>query len=148
MAAYVARSAGVTREDARDALLEAIARAAVHAPDIAHLQSWTVRTALHLASDRRRHLEAARRRLGLIAPADGDMLDPERRLAGEQELRLLAGALASLPPRCRKVFWWRRVEGLTAEEIERLHGIPARTVTDYVSRALAHCRDWMARKGG
>jgi RNA polymerase sigma-70 factor (ECF subfamily) len=84
---------------------------------------------------------------------------PERETAAGVELRLLADALGSLPPRCREVVRLRRVEGLSQRDIAARLGIAEGTVEKHMTlgmRALAEALagrgveaavDWLARTG-
>lgn len=65
-----------------------------------------------------------------------DELSPEQRANAYQELRLLAGALDDLPPRCRAVMWLRKVEDLPQKEVAVRLGISEKAVGKQVARGI------------
>lgn len=65
-----------------------------------------------------------------------DELSPERRLDARQQLRRLADALNSLPPKCRQVIWLRRVDGLSQKEVAERLGISVRTVENHILKGM------------
>jgi RNA polymerase sigma-70 factor (ECF subfamily) len=100
-------------------------------------RSFLFTTAHHLMADRLRR----ERVVYIEAVADIDALNlsvdeisAERRVSAWQELRLLAGALDQLPPRCRKVMWLRRVEGLSQREVAERLGVSVKAVEQQVSK--------------
>lgn len=68
----------------------------------------------------------------------------ERQLSGRQELRRLAAAIDSLPPRCREVFMLRKVEGLSQREVARHSGLSESTVEKHVGKAVRLLGEWLA----
>lgn len=103
-------------------------------------------TARHLMADRVRR----ERIVSISAGRDNDYLQalvdeisPERRVSATEELAKLARALNRLPPKCRQVFWLRRVQdvpqkqladqlGVTEKAIERQLTTGIRLVTQYM----------------
>jgi len=78
-------------------------------------------------------------------PLDGQELvscepQPDRLLAGRQDLGLIKQAIRMLPPRCREVFVLHRFEGLSYRDIARRFGTSERTVENQIAHALAVCR--------
>jgi RNA polymerase sigma factor (sigma-70 family) len=73
---------------------------------------------------------------------------PDRILAGRQELSLIKEAIRSLPPRCREVFLLHRFEGLSYREIAQRFGTSARTVENQIAHALAVCRRAIGERRG
>lgn len=65
-----------------------------------------------------------------------DELSPERRLSAWQELRRVARALNSLPPRCREVVWLKRVDDLSMQAVADQLGLSVRTVENHVLRGM------------
>ncbi|TAL90496.1 MAG: RNA polymerase sigma factor [Rhodanobacter sp.] len=65
---------------------------------------------------------------------------PDRLLAGRQDLGLIKQAIRTLPPRCREVFVLHRFEGLSYRDIARRFGTSERTVENQIAHALAVCR--------
>src|SRR5690606_13779978 len=65
-----------------------------------------------------------------------DDLSPEQRLTALQELGRLGEAFDSLPGRCRKVMWLRKVEQLPQREVALRLGIHEKAVEKQVSRGM------------
>jgi RNA polymerase sigma-70 factor (ECF subfamily) len=94
-------------------------------------------TAHHLMTDRIRR----ERVVSIEAVADIDSLNlsvdeisAEQRVSARQELKLLAWALDRLPPRCRRVMWLRRVEGLSQRQVAEQLGVSVKAVEQQVSK--------------
>jgi RNA polymerase sigma-70 factor (ECF subfamily) len=103
-------------------------------------------TARHLMADRIRR----ERIVSIKAGGESDFLNvlvdemtPERRVSGTEELTKLARALDRLPPKCRQIFWLRRVQdipqkqladrfGVTEKAIEKQLTAGTRLVTQYM----------------
>ena len=73
---------------------------------------------------------------------------PDRVLAGQQQLALIKQAIAALPPRCRQAFLLHRFEGLSYREIARRTGTSERTVENQIAHALAVCRRVVGEQRG
>jgi RNA polymerase sigma factor (sigma-70 family) len=118
------------KHEVHDLRQETYARvyAAAMASRPASPRSFLFTTAHHLMADRVRH----ERVVSIEAVGDiealnvtVDEISVERRIGARQELKLLARALDLLPPKCRKVLWLRRVEGLSQKEVaQRLGAAP------------------------
>ena len=67
---------------------------------------------------------------------------------GRERIRLLARAIASLPPQCAKVFILRKMQGMSQKEIAVRLNISARTVENHVALGLSRCRAYMRAHGG
>ncbi len=63
-------------------------------------------------------------------------LSPERRTSAHQELRRLAHAIDSLPPKCREAVWLRRVDDLPQKEVAKRLGITQKTVEKHVMKGM------------
>lgn len=61
---------------------------------------------------------------------------PETEVSDRQELQRVADAIAGLPPRCREVFVFRKIHGLSQREVARQMGISEGTVEKQVHRGL------------
>ncbi|WP_374649922.1 RNA polymerase sigma factor [Dongia sp.] len=104
--------------------------------------------AAHLAIDHRR--QGRRQQTG---QADESVLtgfpDPrpsaERTVLSREELKVLAQAVASLPPRGRQIFLMHKVEELSYADIAERLGIAKNTVMVHMARSLAHCRHTLDR---
>ncbi|QWT18623.1 sigma-70 family RNA polymerase sigma factor [Bacillus sp. NP157] len=66
--------------------------------------------------------------------------DGEARIAGHQRLRILADAVAELPPRCGEVFRLRKIEHMETQAIADQLGISRNMVEKHLRKALAHCQ--------
>jgi RNA polymerase sigma factor (sigma-70 family) len=65
-----------------------------------------------------------------------------------ERIRLLARAIAALPPQCAKVFILRKMQGLSQKEIAVRLNISAKTVENHVTLGLSRCRAYMRAHGG
>src|ERR1700744_40551 len=65
-----------------------------------------------------------------------------------ERIRLLARAIAALPPQCAKVFMLRKMQGLSQKEIAVRLNISVRTVENHVALGLSRCRAYMRAHGG
>lgn len=65
-----------------------------------------------------------------------------------ERIRLLACAVAALPPQCAKVFMLRKMQGLSQKEIAVRLNISVRTVENHVALGLSRCRAYMRASGG
>jgi RNA polymerase sigma factor (sigma-70 family) len=65
-----------------------------------------------------------------------------------ERIRLLARAIAALPPQCGKVFILRKMQGLSQKEIAARLNISVRTVENHVALGLSRCRAFMRAHGG
>lgn len=70
-----------------------------------------------------------------------DDLSPERRVAARQELRVLAQAFDSLPPKCRETVWLRRVERLSQREVATRLGVAQKTVEWHLQKGMRRLAD-------
>jgi RNA polymerase sigma-70 factor (ECF subfamily) len=65
-----------------------------------------------------------------------------------ERVRLLARAIAALPPQCAKVFILRKMQGMSQKEIAARLNISVRTVENHVAVGLSRCRAFMREHGG
>ncbi len=66
--------------------------------------------------------------------------DPERTLAGKEDIHRLSQAIADLPPKCRHVFLLHKVKGKSHREIAEGLGISRNMVEKHIMKGLAYCR--------
>jgi len=67
---------------------------------------------------------------------------------GRERIRLLARAIAALPPQCAKFFMLRKLQGMSQKEIAIRLNISVRTVENHVALGLSRCRAYMRAQGG
>lgn len=65
-----------------------------------------------------------------------DAPSPEKHAFGLRELRRVETAIASMPTQVRKVFWLRRVEGLSQRETAQSLGLAEHTIEKYMARGV------------
>ena len=65
-----------------------------------------------------------------------------------ERIRLLARAIAALPPQCARVFVLRKMQGMSQKEIAVRLDISVRTVESHVALGLSRCRAYMRAHGG
>jgi RNA polymerase sigma factor (sigma-70 family) len=98
---------------------------------------YVLRIVRNLFADRRRKDRrdaALAGQLGAVAPLAP--ADPERVLAGKQELQRALAAIDDLPPRCREAFRLHRFEGLSYAAIARRMNISTGTVEKHIAEAM------------
>lgn len=62
--------------------------------------------------------------------------DVEATILAREQLGLIEALLATLPERCRTIFAWRRMEGISQREIARRLGVSENVVENDVQKAL------------
>jgi RNA polymerase sigma factor (sigma-70 family) len=79
---------------------------------------------------------------------DGGQVSAEDVVDSRERIRILARAVAELPPQCAKVFILRKMQGLSQKEIATRLNISVRTVENHVALGLSRCRAYMLAHGG
>lgn len=75
---------------------------------------------------------------------ESDAPTPEAAASSAQTLAGVQAALTELPEHVRQALVWNRLEGLTQREIGTRLGVSERMAGKYITRALSHCRAWLA----
>jgi RNA polymerase sigma factor (sigma-70 family) len=78
---------------------------------------------------------------------DSNQVAVEDVIDSRERIRLLARAIAALPPQCAKVFILRKMQGLSQKEIAARLNISVRTVENHVALGLSRCRAYMRAHG-
>jgi len=133
---------GVSLSDAEDLVQEVFVR--VMRTDLSavrDVQAFVFHVAGNLLRDRYRR---SRTRVDFLVELetlggrDVEALDPFRRLAGQEQLRLVDRSLSELPSKTRSIFMRARIEGISVADIAVEEGISVRAVHKHVAKAMAH----------
>jgi RNA polymerase sigma factor (sigma-70 family) len=135
------RMRGKNLADADDIAQDACARAlGLAQPDaVRDPVHYLMRIARNLFVDRQRR---KLREAAIFHSLEGveqnarDAPDPERILAGKQELKRVLTAIDSLPPRCREAFTLHRFHALSYAAIARRMGVGTGTVEKHIAEAM------------
>lgn len=76
-----------------------------------------------------------------------DCPSPEQHASGRHELLRVKAAIETMPLQVRRVFWLRRVEGLSQRETALRLGLAEHTVEKYVSRGIKFLLGQFERDG-
>jgi RNA polymerase sigma-70 factor (ECF subfamily) len=132
-----------SRQEAKEVAQEAYVRLLnLDTPGaVSYLRAFLFRTAGNLAIDRLRTRGYRERRASLEFFDDlPSVPTPEREVGGMQEVQLLLGLIAALPPRARYAFIQNKFHGVDVDTIAKDMGITTRMVRAHIVRALVHCR--------
>src|SRR5215472_4195227 len=100
---------------------------------------YVMRIARNLFLDRQRNRKREAALFDASAAAaekNGSPLDPERIVAGRQELKIALAAIEQLPPRCREAFTLHRFHALSYAAVARRMGVGAGTVEKHIAEAM------------
>jgi RNA polymerase sigma-70 factor (ECF subfamily) len=106
------------------------------------------RTATNLAIDHlRKRKVRSLHEVGEVPSEDipSPMPSAEVELIARQQFERLRQAVATLPPKCRRVFLLHKAKHLPYAHIAARLSISVSTVEKHMCKALAHCRDFMAK---
>lgn len=76
-----------------------------------------------------------------VAADAADVLD------GRRKLHAFTVAVLQLPPRCRRAFLLRRMEGLSYKQIANRMGISVSAAEKHVATGLLKCHDYLMERG-
>jgi len=75
-----------------------------------------------------------------ISEIEDPRLSVERTAISQQQLEELISALGELPPKCSEVFIMLKIKHYSYAEVEQKLGISNTMIFNYLTRAMAHCR--------
>jgi RNA polymerase sigma-70 factor (ECF subfamily) len=81
-----------------------------------------------------------------VIPNEADTT-PDDYVDARQRVRLLAAAVAALPPQCGRVFILRKVHGLSQKDIAEQLGISVSTVEKHIAAGHVKCSEYLRRHG-
>lgn len=132
-----------SRHDAEDIAHDAVVRM-LESDGAAVLQprAYFHQTARNLATDAwRRHAAHEHVSIDAIEEFAAEDSDPHAALRATRMVAAIEAALAELPLKCRQVFVWQRIDGLSQAEIARRMGLSKNMVEKYMIRAMRHLRE-------
>ena len=140
------RRRGRSEQDADDLVQEAFLRLERYqrTQPIEKPEAFLMRTALNLSIDAHRTRESRGEQVLLddvvivdTAPGIEDVL------LSRERFRRLSECLAKLNDKTRAIFLAHRLDGLTYQEIGRLHGLSISSVEKHVAKAVLMVTGWM-----
>lgn len=136
----------VPEEDAQDVAQETMVRLMrYHGQPAEALRPLMYRIGLNVLADRGRR-DGSRLSHAHVSLDEADLalpsLEPaqDERVAHQQALVALRGAMLRLPPRCREIYLLNRIEGMSYTEIARHCGISVKAVEKHIGKALSLLR--------
>lgn len=146
---FISRFVG--KNDVEDVVQEAFLRAysAESGKPIEQPKSYLFRIAKHVALDQLR--QRSRKPTDYLDDFESpDVLVSEWTLEDEimaqQKLGFHCAAVASLPPKCRKVYLLRKVYGMSYKDIATTLQISDKTVEAHIIKGYARCDEYVARR--
>jgi RNA polymerase sigma factor (sigma-70 family) len=129
-----------SREDAEDVIQEAYLRVLRYSAEheVESQERLLFSAAKNLAVDsRRRHSVRQRTAIdyALLESFSQSWPPADEVVYASQRLRRVEIAVARLPPRCREVFWYNRVDGLSYAQVATHLGISMSAVEKHMARA-------------
>lgn len=80
-------------------------------------------------------------------PTDASAIDAAEVLDGRRKLHAFTMAVLQLPPRCRRAFLLRRMEGLSYKQIANRMGISVSAAEKHVATGLLRCHAYLTERG-
>lgn len=137
---YLSRRLG-NPDDAADAAHDAIVRFLETDTAVLQPRAYLYRSAVNAATDAyRRRVTHEMVPLEAVQEPAASPEDPEALLQASQCISMLEAALAELPLKCRQVFVWQRLDGLTQAEIAERMGLSKNMIEKYMIRTMRHLR--------
>lgn len=72
----------------------------------------------------------------------------EDEVLAQEKFEILCGAIATLPPQCRKVYLMRRVYGMSYKDIASALHLSVKTIEKHLRKGYARCDDYMDERLG
>ncbi|GMG86763.1 RNA polymerase sigma factor [Biformimicrobium ophioploci] len=116
-------------------------------PEI-EIRPYIFRVARNLAISRLRHQRVVHEHASAVEMAAENLQqrpNTEHEVCSEQDKQSLLAAINSLPPACRQVFVFRKIEGMSHREISERMGISVKTVENHIARGMRLCREYFIR---
>lgn len=106
------------------------------------------RTARNIAISRLRHEKVHRDAIHLLEPIEHirTVVDTAESHEKEESQALLSEAINQLPPVCRNVFVFRKIEGYSQKEIAAKLGVSVNTVENHISNGMRFCRQYVIER--
>jgi RNA polymerase sigma-70 factor (ECF subfamily) len=82
-----------------------------------------------------------------ILPTHATDIDATDVLEGRRKLHEFTMAVLQLPPRCRRAFLLRRIEGLSFKQIANRMGISVSAAEKHVATGLVRCHQYLVERG-
>jgi RNA polymerase sigma-70 factor (ECF subfamily) len=140
------RRRGRTEQDAEDLVQEAFVRLAIYEREqaVEKPEAFLMKTALNLSIDAHR---ARKSRGEEVLLDDVVLMDTAPRaedvLLSRERLERLSECVARMNDRTRTIFLAHRLDGLSYQEIGRLHGLSVSGVEKHVAKAVLLITGWM-----
>lgn len=147
---YIRRLIG-NREDAADISQEAFLRA--YASEIG--QATPLSQALIYTVAKNLALSELRKRTFRATDSMGDLSQfeifdaentPEVLIQQQQMITAIEMAMSRMPPKCLEVFYLRKIEGVSHQEIAKKLSISTKTAERHITRALQLCQEALIEK--
>jgi RNA polymerase sigma-70 factor (ECF subfamily) len=140
------RRRGRTEQDAEDLVQEAFVRLAIYEREqaVEKPEAFLMKTALNLSIDAHRTRKSRGEEVLLD---DVVLMDTAPRaedvLLSRERLERLSECVARMNDRTRTIFLAHRLDGLSYQEIGRLHGLSVSGVEKHVAKAVLLITGWM-----
>lgn len=131
-------------EVAQEAFLKLYQSAKKLAPE--HVRPYLFKIARNLALSRLRHHKVvvqSNSKLFIQYQLSGDVMSSEELLSNARDKTILLEAINAMPPICRQVFVYRKINEKSHTEIAQLMGISINTVQNHLSNGMKLCRQYI-----
>lgn len=120
----------------------------LYSVDLDAQKPYWFRTARNIAISRLRHEKVHRAAIHLLEPLEQirSVTDTAESHETEESQALLLEAINELPPVCRNVFVFRKIEGYSQKEIAEKLGVSVNTVENHISNGMKFCRKFISRR--